>query len=322
MAHSNEAFSVLDQIRSNITPYTYFPSEETREAYVAAVGSGMHIMLEAVPGVGKTTLAKAMSRSLNVDFSRIQGSPDMKPVHILGQYDFNPVTGERGAFMRGLIFGNIVLADEFNRTPGPTQAAFMEAMEEGAVTTTRGEKIELPKPFLVIGTQNPHDQSEGTNEVPAANLDRFGVSFSFDKPYEENDAKRINRIDDMWAETGGPSAVADVDDWIRAREAIVNIKKNMDDDRVRHAQFLVSAIRSHGGVDTKESLLNGFRATRAALYLGSAICALRDQVTLEEEHINLAMPHVIRHRLSLTFSEMKNGTTRDDIINEIITQYS
>ena len=143
---------------------------------LAAILSGGHILIEDLPGTGKTTFAKSITAALNLDFKRIQFTSDLLPSDILG---FNFLKNDKFEVKKGPIFTNIVLADELNRASPKTQSAFLEAMEEKSVTIDR-ETFTLPDPFIVIATQNPSDLS-GTSLLPESQLDRFMISFSLDE---------------------------------------------------------------------------------------------------------------------------------------------
>ena len=151
-------------------------NENNLRISLAAVLCGGHILIEDLPGTGKTTFAKWLTASLNLDFKRIQFTSDLLPSDILG---FSFLSKDKFEIKKGPIFSNIILADELNRASPKTQSAFLEAMEEKSVTIDR-ETFELPDPFIVIATQNPSDLS-GTSLLPESQLDRFMISFSLDE---------------------------------------------------------------------------------------------------------------------------------------------
>ena len=150
---------------------------------LATIISGGHILIEDLPGTGKTTFAKSITTSLNLDFKRIQFTSDLLPSDILG---YTYLNNDKFEINKGPIFSNIILADELNRASPKTQSAFLEAMEEKTVTIDK-ETLKLPKPFSIIATQNPSDLS-GTSLLPESQLDRFSISFSLD---ELNQNERI-----------------------------------------------------------------------------------------------------------------------------------
>ncbi len=160
----------------------YVGDRNILEKIIAAIAAGGHVLLEDYPGIGKTFVAKLISGVLGLSYKRIQFTPDLLPSDILGTKIWRPAKGEF-ELMKGPIFANLVLADEINRAPPKTQAALLEAMEEGQVTI-EGDTIKLPTPFIVIATQNPIE-FEGTYPLPEAQLDRFLVRLSLGYPEQE-----------------------------------------------------------------------------------------------------------------------------------------
>jgi MoxR-like ATPases len=182
---AERAKSVINGILS-----LYSGKEGAVRMVMAVVLAGGHVLLEDKPGVGKTFLAKLMARILGLSFSRIQFTPDLLPSDLIGTKVWRP--GEsRFEVMRGPIFANFVLADEINRAPPKTQAALLEAMEELQVTI-EGETQRLPRPFIVIATQNPIEY-EGTYPLPEAQLDRFMIKLSLGYPDEEEELELLRR---------------------------------------------------------------------------------------------------------------------------------
>lgn len=320
-ATKSEAFSPLDEVRGEFTPYAYFQNEADRDALVAAYGAGLHILAAGEPGGGKTTIAKGLAQTGEMSFGRLQGDPMNTTRHVLGTRIWDQATGKY-EFIEGPIFNNVLLLDEANRNTGPTQAAFIQGMQEKEVTTMDQVTRPLPRFFRVIATQNFADDTEGINLMTDANVDRFGFFIDLSKPYDENDALKVKIAKDKWEETGGPSAVVDEETMIAAEEAIRQIERSADPDRVRHAQFLVRAVREHGAVDEKASILDMGRPFLQMLQLASGLCALEGTVTLQEDHINRAAPYILPHRTKLTFSELRNGTTPQDVIAEVVKLYS
>ena len=166
---------MFNQITKNISK-DIIGNEKNIKISLAAILSGGHILIEDLPGTGKTTFAKSITAALNLDFKRIQFTSDLLPSDILG---FNFLINNKFEVKKGPIFTNVVLADELNRASPKTQSAFLEAMEEKSVTIDR-ETFKLPEPFIVIATQNPSDLS-GTSLLPESQLDRFMISFSLDE---------------------------------------------------------------------------------------------------------------------------------------------
>src|SRR5688572_3005586 len=186
---------VADRLHANVERVIVGKSDVVRYVLIALLCEG-HVLLEDVPGIGKTTLAKAISRSLDCSFRRIQFTPDLMPSDITGIHYFNQKTGEF-AFREGPLIAQVVLADEINRATPRTQAALLEAMEERQLTV-EGVTTQLPRPFLVMATQNPVEL-EGTFPLPEAQLDRFMLRIGLGYPDEDDEDEILSRF-----ETGNP----------------------------------------------------------------------------------------------------------------------
>lgn len=182
---SQSSQTLIGQLETNISKAVYGKEEAIRLCLVALL-AGEHVLLEDVPGVGKTLMAKALAKSVSGVFSRIQFTPDLLPSDIVGSSIYNTNEGSF-SFNRGPIFANIVLADEINRTPPRTQSALLEAMSDCQVTAD-GETHSLPAPFMVVATQNPFE-FEGTYPLPESQLDRFLVRISLGYPSRDNERR-------------------------------------------------------------------------------------------------------------------------------------
>jgi MoxR-like ATPase len=182
---SADSQTLIDQLEANISRAVYGKEEAVRMCLVALL-AGEHVLLEDVPGVGKTLMAKALAKSVSGSFSRIQFTPDLLPSDIVGSSVYNTSDGSF-RFNRGPIFANVVLADEINRTPPRTQSALLEAMSDRQVSAD-GETHELPSPFMVVATQNPFE-FEGTYPLPESQLDRFLLRISMGYPSREDERR-------------------------------------------------------------------------------------------------------------------------------------
>jgi MoxR-like ATPase len=277
---------------------------------IVGVLAGSHILLEDVPGVGKTTLAKALARSLSVEFKRAQFTPDLLPTDILGSSVYNPRDGSF-AFKPGPVFTNILLADEINRASPRTQSALLEAMSEGQVSI-EGLTHSLPTPFFVIATQNPIE-FHGTYPLPEAQLDRFGLrlSLGYPAPDQETDVlfgqSHHHPLDDTRAVLDGPAVV----DLQHAARAI-----RVDRKLGLYLIDIVTATRSHSalrlGCSPRGSLAL-FRATQARALLSGRDYAIPEDLKQE------AVP-ALAHRLTLDTKAKYTGVRKEDIVREILDE--
>jgi MoxR-like ATPase len=261
------------------------------EPMLAALAVGGHVLLEGVPGVAKTLLANAMARALGVRFSRLQFTPDMLPSDVTGTMTLR---GGELEFRPGPVFANVVLADEVNRTPPKTQAALLEAMQEGQVTVN-GEARKLPEPFIVIATQNPIEY-EGTYPLPEAQLDRFLVKVDVGYPSEEDELLML-RLDRRGLASAGLDRVRTVtsaDELRSARETVEAV--GVSDEVAAYVLAIARQTRSLPSVTLGAS-------PRAAVHLlaaSKAVAAMagRDYAT-PDDVARMALP-VLRHRLILS----------------------
>ncbi len=261
------------------------------EALLIAVALNGHVLLEGVPGVAKTLMANAAARALGVDFRRIQFTPDLLPSDVTGTVTLRG--GDLG-FRAGPVFANVVLADEVNRTPPKTQAALLEAMQEGQVTVD-GEPHPLPDPFLVMATQNPIEY-EGTYPLPEAQLDRFLMKIDVGYPGEEDELRMLG----LGRRGLEPATLEDVRPVADA-ERLRRLRAQVDETRVTDevARYTVGVVRATR--DLPSASLGA--SPRAAVHLlgaarAAARLAGRDFVTPDD--VARMAPDVLRHRVMLT----------------------
>ncbi|MBV8960929.1 MAG: MoxR family ATPase [Actinobacteria bacterium] len=266
--------------------------EETVDMLLAAASVGGHVLLEGVPGVAKTLLANAVARALGMEFRRVQFTPDLLPSDVSGTMTLRGSSGQL-AFRPGPVFTNLLLADEINRTPPKTQAALLEAMQEGQVTVD-GEARALPEPFLVVATQNPIEY-EGTYPLPEAQLDRFVMKLDVGYPAEDDEVSMLQ------LEHRGVAPVT-LDDVaaVGSARAVLAARAEVDATSVTDevAAYIVALVRQTRALP---SVALG-ASPRAAVHLLAASKAAarlegRDFVT-PDDVVTMAPP-VLRHRLLL-----------------------
>lgn len=310
---------VYDKLTRELSRAIIGQDEVLKQVLIALFCQG-HCLLEGVPGLAKTLMISSIADLLSLNFSRIQFTPDLMPSDITGTeiLDEEEGTGRRRMrFVRGPIFGNIILGDEINRTPPKTQAALLQAMQEYKVTTA-GEDFTLEKPFLVLGTQNPIEQ-EGTYPLPEAQLDRFMFKIQVDYPSFEDEL----RIAEMTTSEGLPEldSFLDRDDIIHLQNVVrmVLIGRSVSAYAVR----LVRATRPHApdSPDFIRKYLTwgaGPRACQAILIGAKAHALLDGRVHVSTEDIRYVCFPVLRHRLVTSFAAESDGATTDDIIRKLI----
>ena len=263
--------------------------ENTVRLLAIALVSDGHVLLEGVPGLAKTFLVRQFSASLALSFKRIQFTPDMLPSDIVGTVVLNP-SSQSFEYRRGPVFANVVLADEINRAPPKVQSALLEAMQEGQVTVD-GVTHPLPKPFMVIATENPIEQ-EGTYPLPEAELDRLLFRIILDYPSEESES-RILRTHAGTVEVSPPTPLIDSEAILRFRARATEIE--VREDVVQYVARLVRSTRDDPRILVGASPRAGVQFLRAAK--ASALWSGRSYVTPEDAK-GLAF-EVLNHRLLL-----------------------
>ncbi len=282
------------------------------ERLVISLLADGHVLLEGVPGIAKTLAIKTLSDTLNVDFSRIQFTPDMLPADVTGTQIYNPQTGEFTT-RKGPVFANLLLADEINRAPAKVQSALLEAMQEKQVTI--GDvTYPLPQPFLVMATENPIEQ-EGTYQLPEAQVDRFMLKVVMDYPTQ----KEERRILEDWAKTEGtPVAqqVVTVEQIMAARKVVDTIY--VDDKVKEYIVNLVCATRNPGIFNVPaEGLIQLGASPRATIYLTLASKAhafLQGRGYVTPQDVKAIAPDVMRHRIQVSYEAEAEDKTSDHVL--------
>ncbi len=281
------------------------------ELLLAAVLADGHALIEGVPGVAKTLTAKLISKTISVDFSRIQFTPDLMPSDVLGTQVFNLKNSEF-QFKKGPIFSNIVLIDEINRSPAKTQAALFEVMEERQITVD-GTTYLMDPPFLVLATQNPIDQ-EGTYRLPEAQLDRFLFKIEVKYPNLEEETQILTRAHERKSHMAieEVSPVLTVEQIVLYRQRVKEI--HIDNALVRYIAQIVNNTRNNLSLYLGASP----RASLAILNTAKAIAAMRGRDFVTPEDIKLVALPVLRHRVTLTPEREMEGVSADDVVKQIL----
>lgn len=276
---------------------------------LAAVLSGGHVLLEGVPGTGKTQMVKNLAFLLGGTFNRIQFTPDLLPSDITGSTIYNMKDGQFQT-LKGPIFTNVLLADEINRTPAKTQAALLEAMEEKQVTI-QGETYSLQDVFFVVATQNPME-FEGTYPLPEAQQDRFLFKLQIEFPSFDEEKHVLKQVIEKSFNTGRAEAVLDLQTFLSIRKEIEQV--TISDSVLTYIMEIVRKTRD------SESIRFG-ASTRAAISIGKAAQAwayLMDRDYVTPDDIKMVAKPALRHRIQLSPHMELEGATVDQIIEELV----
>jgi MoxR-like ATPase len=298
---------IARRLRANIQKVIIGKDEKIDLALIALLCGG-HLLLEDVPGTGKTTLAKTIARSLGLTFQRIQFTPDLLPSDVTGIYFFDQKEQEF-VFRPGPIFSQILLADEINRATPRTQAALLEAMQEGQVTVDIATHA-LPRPFLVMATQNPIEL-EGTFPLPEAQLDRFLMKLAIGYPDAEEENSILLRFEQRDPLETLP-AVVTPEEILQMQGAVRQVRV---EESVRHYVVNVCRLtRSHEDIELGASP----RATMALYRTCQALAAVRGRDFVIPDDVKEMAPPVLTHRLVVSPQTRLRGRRPDDIIRELV----
>lgn len=283
---------------------------EVAELSIVALLAGGHVLLEDVPGVGKTMMVRSLAKSVGAEFKRIQFTPDLLPSDVVGVSIYNPKTLQF-EFRPGPIVGNIILADEINRTSPKTQASLLEAMEEASITVD-GETLSIPKPFFVMATQNPIEY-EGTYPLPEAQLDRFLLKIRMGYPSVQQEIEVLRRAENKQPiqEIG---AVMTVDELLALQQAVQQIY--IEDGVKGYIVDIARATREHSKVYLGVSP----RASVALMKASQAYAFMQGRDFVKPDDVKYLAPFVFGHRLILVPEARYEGVTPEQVIGQIIQQ--
>lgn len=300
----------VNRVREELHKYLIGQSEMI-ELLMTGIFANGHILLEGVPGVAKTLSSKALAKVLDVDFSRIQFTPDLMPSDVIGTSVFN-MKDSAFNFKKGPVFSNIVLIDEINRAPAKTQAALFEVMEERQITYD-GTRYQMSFPFLVVATQNPIDQ-EGTYNLPEAQLDRFLFKIKMDYPSLEEETAILTRYKDHIKPPTLDEIVPvfTMEELQRSQQIVEKIV--VEHRLLQYIAQITNKTRNHG----KLYLGGSPRASLSLLKSAKAFAAIRGRDFITPDDIQFVAVHVLNHRLILTPEAEMEGTRIEDVIREIV----
>jgi len=306
------AAGLFAKLRTTIQQAMVGQADVIDQVLIALAASG-HVLIEGVPGLGKTLLVRAMAQALSLAHARIQFTPDMMPSDITGHSVLDPSTREL-RIVRGPAFTHILLADEINRAPAKTQSALLEAMQEYQVTI-EGQTIPLPKPFMVLATQNPVE-TEGTYPLPEAQLDRFLFKIQIGYPTSAEEVAVVIRV--TADQAGDMLPLADVkpcldgDGVSKLQQLVASVR--VDEQVVDYAVRIVRATRDYAGV----AIGSGSRGALALVRGARAVAALDGRAYVTPDDIKrIALP-ALRHRIALSPDALLEGRTTNDLLTEII----
>ncbi len=304
---------LINQMSQQINQVLIGQEQVLQQSLVCLFAAG-HLLLEGVPGIGKTLLVRSMAKCFDGEFSRIQFTPDLMPSDVTGHAIYDPKT-EKFRIRRGPAFTNLLLADEINRAPAKTQASLLEVMQEQQITI-EGNSYKTEPPFMVMATQNPLEQ-EGTYPLPEAELDRFLMKVYMRYPEQKDEVTLVKNVTTGKVSSGSILSaiekVATPKDIIQCQKVAAEIP--VDDSLFDYAVRIVAATREWSGIRMGASP----RASIALIRCARALALIRQQPFVTPDEIkSVAMP-VIRHRIQLSAELEIEGIQIDDVIGDILS---
>ena len=304
--------TIMSALRTNFSSVV-IGQQQTIDDVLVCVAAGGHILIEGVPGLAKTLLARSLAQSAHAEDVRIQFTPDLMPSDIVGHVMFEQ-DSNNFIVRQGPVFANIVIADEVNRAPAKTQSALLEAMQEQQVSI-EGDTRALPDPFIVIATQNPIEQ-EGTYPLPQAQLDRFLCKLLIDYPSAEDEVTMLKLVTHEQVANRfsleNLKPVATLDDMKALQLATSHVA--VDDAVQRYIVDIVNATRNWNGIDVGA----GPRASISLLRAARGHAMLEGQTFVTPDNVKTMGPAVLRHRIQLTPDLEIEGYKPDDVIANLL----
>jgi len=313
-----EKSEIIDQLNTEIGKVVVGQQYMIRRVMIGLLANG-HILLEGVPGLAKTLAISTVSQTINSTFRRIQFTPDLLPADIIGTMIYNQKTAEFNA-KKGPIFANFILADEINRAPAKVQSALLEAMQERQVTIS-DKSYKLPKPFLVMATQNPLEQ-EGTYPLPEAQVDRFMLKIQINYPTREEEKLILDRM--IRDEEIKVNHIITPDEILEMREIIKDIyMEEKVKDYILDLVFATREPEKYPNLAGLKDLIECGASPRATIYLARAAKAhafLEHRGYVTPDDIKAIGKDILRHRLILTYEAEAEQITQDDIVNRLFDE--
>ncbi|WP_235996861.1 AAA family ATPase [Pseudoxanthomonas beigongshangi] len=302
------------QVREEVSK-AFIGQAEVLDQILIALLAGGHVLIEGVPGLGKTLLVRALAQALELTYARVQFTPDLMPSDVSGHAVYDPKT-ESFKIRRGPVFTHLLLADEINRAPAKTQSALLEVMQEGQVTI-EGKSFELAPPFMTLATQNPVEQ-EGTYPLPEAQLDRFLLKILIDYPELDDEKRMVDAI--TTGRTAGDFDLSQVRRVLGAADILAmqrgTAAVTVDEQVIDYAVRIVAATRKWPGISLGAGPRGSIALVRAAR--AQAVLQGRDFVTPDDVR-DIATP-ALRHRIALAPELQIEGQSPDDVLRALLAK--